>query len=591
MSFRLSFNTVSLVVILASFVFLLLACISSPVVKSFYLGHTASHTYGVFGYCSNNNQDCYTGYPIRLSSVHDDSTNWILSNSSRDTLAKIFILTPIALGFNFILLVLIVASHFGSRPVVLIGIAVNVISLILTIISCVVSILAYYPNLGWTGWILIGSAAANIISLIALILTLTVSNGDDDDSGSTFDNEDFGRFTNYNRIDDKFNHIQTSTFKTNSSLDDEFDYKPKESANTGGFTVYNNNNAGQVRTAANNGPSGAASAAVGAASAAVAGATVASASGPGSGRVVLPADRMANHGSLTSNSSSYFNKPQTANDFTQRDTYGYQPSPPPNTSTSAPGSAGTASGLPYPAGTPTTTTNDKNEYDSSVFEHHPEVEGHKPFTELDDDSDDADEEDVLVNNNRQAGGNGINDSDEDSDFTSVSQRAPNPQYYGSAYGQGYQPQQSQYAHVQQYAPMHQQQQFQQQQQQQPNPYRPMPPQQQYAPGPAYAGSNVSAPGSSYYSSQGQPSLMPYQQQQQQQAQQQRAAPTISDNVLSNNPDFQFSRKQQPKRKVNPGFVPVAARYNGAPLGQKNQNASALMGRGGGANSGPYSITR
>ena len=44
-----------------------------------------------------------------------------------------------------------------------------------------------------------------------------------------------------------------------------------------------------------------------------------------------------------------------------------------------------------------------------------------------------------------------------------------------------------------------------------------------------------------------------------QQQQQVRGPTISENVLNNNPDFQFSRGgQQQKRRVNPGFVPVAA---------------------------------
>lgn len=207
MSFRLSFNTISFVVILVSFVFLLLATISSPVVKAFKLGDTASHTYGVFGFCWNNDLDCFTGYPLSLSQVDDSTKNWLLLESSRDTLAKMFILTPIALGFNLILLVLIFVSHFGSRPVVIIAIVVNVIALILTIISCVISILSFYPNLGWTAWILIGSGAATIISIIGLVLTLLFGTDGDDDVGSTFENEDFGRFTNYNRIDDKFNQI------------------------------------------------------------------------------------------------------------------------------------------------------------------------------------------------------------------------------------------------------------------------------------------------------------------------------------------------------------------------------------------------
>ena len=72
-------------------------------------------------------------------------------------------------------------------------------------------------------------------------------------------------------------------------------------------------------------------------------------------------------------------------------------------------------------------------------------------------------------------------------------------------------------------------------------------------------------------------------------------PTISDNVLSNNPDFAFSRGGvlQQKRRVQPGFVPVASRYKG---NNSTNQASAMMGRGGGADapqvrSGPYGITR
>ena len=80
----------------------------------------------------------------------------------------------------------------------------------------------FYPYVTWVPWTLVAAGAITFISLILLILSLTVVGNDDDDDDndakSNFDNEDFGRFTNYSRIDDKFNHIQTSTFKTSNSL-------------------------------------------------------------------------------------------------------------------------------------------------------------------------------------------------------------------------------------------------------------------------------------------------------------------------------------------------------------------------------------
>ncbi|KAI5953996.1 hypothetical protein CANMA_004835 [Candida margitis] len=584
MGFRLSFNTGSLILILVSLVFLLLATISSPVVTTFNLGKTASYTYGVFGYCTDSNKDCSSAtYPITLSSVDDSSSNWTMSSSTRDTLAKIFIITPIALGFNFILLVLVVASHFGKRAIVLIALGVNIISLILTIISCIVTILAFYPNLAWTGWILIGSAAANLISLILLILTLTTLRNDDDNSEQEEDDDKhgFGTYNNYNKIDDKFNHIQTSTFKSPnsaSSIDNDYDYKPSYSNNTASFGTPANqgNNGSNTRY---NGH-----AAIAAASAAsLANSNVGANAQPGA-----PAQRTGTGtGSFTSNSSStYQMNPQTANDFTQINNAsggslvaggGYKPP---------------TGGAPYPT-TPGTANNSSSNaaFSRSVFEHHPQVDGHRPFTEMDDDFDD--EEDL------NAGRTNVivttNDSDDDSDFTSVSQRPPNPQYnnqYGPVPQQRQQhPQQqyqsNQYANSQQYQPLSQQMGLQSAPPQGhlhpsyqpiPNQYaQPPPPQQQQQP---YRPMNYAPP-------QPQPQQSGY------------SRPTISDSVLSNNPDFNFARgAPQQKRKVAPGFVPVAARYgNNNRGGATANNASALMGRSGAgstttqAKSGPYGVTR
>ncbi|KAI5957621.1 hypothetical protein KGF57_003315 [Candida theae] len=603
MGFRLSFNSASLILILASFVFLLLATISSPVVTTFNLGKTASYTYGVFGYCSNNNNDCSSAtYPLTLSSVNDSSSNWTMSGSTRDTLAKIFILTPIALGFNFILLVLVFASHFGSRAVVLIALGVNVVSAILTIISCIITILAFYPNLAWTGWILIGSAAANLVSIILLILTLTTLKNDDEEEdgdadADANDKHGFGTYNNYSRIDDKFNHIQASTFKSpnsTSSVDNDFDYKPaynsttsfgnpaSQGAHNGSNTRYNGH-------------------------AAIAAASAASLANSNHGQsraetgVPLAQRTGTGNGSIASNtSSSYQAKPQVANDFTQMNGRN-------NTSGSlvagASGGYKPTTGAPYPTtpGVPNSNNNSNAAFSRSVFEHHPQVDGHRPFTEMDDDFDD--EEDMSAGRANVIAR--TNDSDEDSDFTSVSQRPPNPQY-NNPYGPGPQqiqqlvPQQYQstpYTNSQQYQPLSQQVHTQGASPQghlHPS-YQPIP-NQYVSPAQQHQQQSQQYRPANYGPPHQQPQLQ--QQQQQPAPQSGHARPTISDNVLSNNPDFNFARGvQQQKRKVAPGFVPVAARYGNNNRTGPGSNASALMGRSSGgsagtqARSGPYGMTR
>ena len=250
MSFKAGYHTISFLFILVSFVFLLFATISYPVVDIFALSKTLDNKYGIFGSCLTSNSDnCIVGYPLDFTgSIKDNLSGYLFMNDTRTTLAKIFVLAPIALGFDLILLIVIFVIHFGSRVTVLIGIFVNVLATIATIITCVVVILCFYPYVTWVPWTLVAAGAITFISLILLILSLTVVGNDDDDDDndakSNFDNEDFGRFTNYSRIDDKFNHIQTSTFKTSNSLDNDYEYKPHNNNN-------NNNNATTATTTNN----------------------------------------------------------------------------------------------------------------------------------------------------------------------------------------------------------------------------------------------------------------------------------------------------------------------------------------------------
>jgi hypothetical protein len=556
MTIQVGFNLISVILTLVTFVFLLLATISTPVIDIFNLGKTAESTYGIFGTCQGTVCSKAT-YPVKLSEI-EPATTWLLANTTRDNLAKIFIVAPIALGFSFITFILLIASLFTSNTVVLVALVVNVISFITTTLIAVIVVLVFYPNVAWTGWILIGAAGGSLISLICLILQLTLNKEthSDDNSLSEFIDKDSasGFETPFGPMDNNAtsfggpvpNHYNDSS----SSFSKGFESKGSAPQSYNQFKLTQSNG-------------------------------------------VVGPQQPANETRTMSNSSAYYSNPQLANDFTQKQNYNQGSSvsvfdnfdsrsggsvikhpqmanPPRNYNPNAVPSDKMA-GLPYPANSvdPAYPLNH-----ASVFEHHPEVEGHKPFTELNDfDDDDV----VLQTSLQQAGPIDVgNNSDADSDFTSVSQRAINP-----SYNDGYQsvPQQK-YPHVQQFVPHFQQQQsplipqnsFQQQQ-------APMIPQQNN-----HFQQNSSQQ-NSFQQNNFQQQPVPQQFNQSSQHSQppaQHRGPTVSDTVLNNNPDFGVGGIGPSKRKLQNGFVPVANRMNNKP------NSASLMGRGGnGGRGGPY----
>ncbi|EGW33261.1 uncharacterized protein SPAPADRAFT_60601 [Spathaspora passalidarum NRRL Y-27907] len=514
-STRINF-IVAFILVLVAFVFLLLATISAPVVKTFELAKTTTHSFGVFGYCTLKDGTCSSAtYPLNLSDI-DGKANWLLSSSTRDTLAKIFILTPIALGFNFITMILLLACNFvaggESRSIVLITIVVNFITLLVTIISAIITVLVYHPFLQWTGWILIGSAAACLLSLIIITVSLTKLSSDDDldelvlevNERSSAEKERFDRlFGGKPPINTSYNDHSSST------MDNEFDYKT--------FKV--------STTSSGNGGMGAGS-----------GTTAVTAASA----VTLGQNRYNPYNKFTNSTDDYQQPPQVSSFSEQyaksNPSIGY--TTPQQDSTNA---------IPYPtsAGSYPTDSSAFSINHKSVFEHHPEVEGHKPFTELDDDFDDEE----LP---KTTGGHIPEDSDAESDFTSVSQRAPNPEYHQYSQGGGY--------YQQHYNNVHN---FQSDTGSQLQPQQPLisPQQQQYPVGYNRSGNYqpvpTTPPSAGYFP----PAPAPVQH-----VPPPQPRPTISDNVLNNNPDFAVGRMPN-KRKVAPGFVPVAARYaGGAPRG-------------------------
>lgn len=531
------FNTVSLILILISFVFLLLATISTPVVNTFNLASTSAYTYGALGFCSARRActSSSAGYPYDVGSV-EPRLDWLLDESTRNNLAKALIITPIAAGINLICFVFVLLSHFFSSGVIIFSIVINVIAFLITTVIAILVILMFHPYVSWTGWILIGSAAATLISIVFLFLALKLNpSGSEDESDvesvnemTTFDNKFGSGPSGFMPPTSNFNRTFNNNYNDNSSsISKDYEYKPTPINNKSNtmtsssiynsnpqlakdFTQHNNNSFGSKTDGSHyedaqvnfvNGPNT-----------------------PVSSHQQMAPSFVPNVATPTTNDLPESRIPQLP---------GHQ--------------------VPYPTNRPL----NKPPYtgaDISVFEHHPEVEGHRPFTELDDDLGPQPDSNPHYNHR----GSQASDLSDDSDFTSVSQRAPNPRY-----NQGYQGYQPDYFQQQQFQTYPQQQPFQPQFQQVPPPMM----NQQMPPAPM---------NQAYFSPAPQP--------------QRFAAPrpqvTASDNALANNPDFALGMGARKKPGMNkPGLGPSRMGIPG--LGTPGMKRP--QGQGGPGRGGPYGM--
>lgn len=545
------FTSVSLVLLVVAFAFLILGVVTLPISSSLKLGSTPDYTFGIFGYCHKGK--CSSSlYPVSFGDI-DKNENWLLTASTRNTLSKGFIISPISCGLVFLALIFTSASLFVQHSLIKIfSLVFGFISFVALTVTGVFVVLVFHPHVAWTGWILIAAAALALAALPCLFFSIGVK-----ESVSQDDESENSAFGGYGKIDNDTSFTSTTLMKQNSDSKVQF--------NGPVTTAYGENASSFSNEYSYRGMTG------------------------GGGYDVTKND---------SQTSLFNSKPNDAKDFTKQ-----RPTAPslnlngsttsfygdlkmnmhevPRTPISAkqkmaphlvPNSAVTSNShlpdntaLPYPPSESAITRLDSAKY--GVFDHHPEVEGHKPFTELDDSELNDQESETLPQ---------PQDSDDDSDFTSISQRPPNvdfPGYYQQA------PQHQPYAqHYQQPYP-------QQAYQIRPNLSEPIQLPQQSS----YYGSDGSSANRGYYQQpQGQRPPQPPQHYQQfaPQGYGGRSAPfqprpvpqskphgpTISDSVLNNNPDFALGAGGRRK------FVPVAARNNAS-----NRPARS------GARDGPYGM--
>lgn len=521
------FSIIAALLLLIALVFLILANVSSPVSDALKVASHNEYNYGIFGYCRRGT--CPGGtYPVNFGHI-DISADWLFGADTRNTLSKAFIVGPIAAGLVFLALVFtVVLIFFDTSLVVILAIVLTVIAFLALAVIAIMIVLVFHPYVAWTGWILIAAAALVLIAIPLLILSIRVHpKHDEDDEDET---ESKSNFVAYNKIDSSgtlgfagpaiggvrpqpaytFNNLKTDTTNDDeSSFMKDLSYR----GTTRGYTAKDDSLVSlydsQPRTANDvtkpgltNFPNG-------------------------SGSYYEDASVNINNGPSTPVSA----KQKMAPTFV------------PNVAVKSDENGRTNDGgLPYPASERgSVALNNSQKY--GVFDHHPNVEGHQPFTEL---GDELPEHQDL-------------DNDDGSDFTSISQRQPNVAYNQAGPGavatgnvtaaqagpnagyrpvahQAYHPQQiqqpQQYPNVSQYQP-HYQQNYQQGFQ---------PPSQQLS---FYGSEAQQSRGAAYqghYGSGG----GGY-------AQARPSKPTVSDNVLSNNPNFAVGGMAKRKQYGNPAF--------------------------------------
>ncbi|OBA24137.1 pali-domain-containing protein [Metschnikowia bicuspidata var. bicuspidata NRRL YB-4993] len=532
-------TSISSFLLAVALAFLILSNVSTPVSSGLHLAASLSYTYGIFGYCDGDLCPS-AAYPVLFGDVDTDSS-WFFGSATRNTLSKTFIVAPIAAGFTFLAFVFTFLSLFvHASALKILSLVFSVVALVSSALIAVMAVLVFHPHVEWVGWLLVAAAGCCLVAAPLLFLSIGVREDHDADSdvdqyaGHTFGDisnmDPPGRYSAGSLNDIKENSYGYAVDPLGSSK--EFSYRgPNTNEYPADRTDSLNksllealpktaNDVTKPRPYMANGP----------------GASINSfqnnahlgtnAQGPGSSANSLQQNAYSSLNIQSGPSTPIASKRQLAPNVVPSEGMTYnieQPGVMP----------------PYPQKDHAPSIYSLHNY--GVFDHHPTVEGHRPFTEAQDVDEAAERASVTLEIHA--------DSDNESDFTSVSQRPPNESYVvprvspqrmqQQSYQQGMPPQAFQVPQGQ--LPARPQNQYASHVPPQPGPG------QSYAPraqGPGYGqpGQSYAQPGQNF----GQPQM-------------QAAAPrpvtraTISDNALSNNPDFAIGFSGRKKQVGRPGY--------------------------------------
>lgn len=163
------------VLLAAAFGLLLMSVLSTPIIKAIPLGEYVGVTFGVFGYCLNNNAKCSPfeiGYDDGLAAaLAEKNANFDLPSSARHTLSTILIIHPVAALVTLIMFGMSVAAHFHSPShsarYLLIVFIVGLLNFVVCLLAFLVDVLLFVPHMAWGSYLVL--AATILVALSGLV--------------------------------------------------------------------------------------------------------------------------------------------------------------------------------------------------------------------------------------------------------------------------------------------------------------------------------------------------------------------------------------------------------------------------------------
>lgn len=137
--------------------------------------------YGVFGYCETAKKECrtpsanYKAYEIQQKYKKHES-DWKLGLNARKTLSELLIVVPVAAGLVFLNLIgsslnIITKSrdiNENERFIFvqfIVSIIISFLAFAASAMSCIVVFLLFYPHINWPAWVLIPAAVLSLVCL------------------------------------------------------------------------------------------------------------------------------------------------------------------------------------------------------------------------------------------------------------------------------------------------------------------------------------------------------------------------------------------------------------------------------------------
>lgn len=164
------------ILLAAAFAMLLLSVLSTPIIKAIPLGTVDGYSFGVFGWCHENNKICsgieigYDGGAFKNQQTNGGD-NFDLPVPARSTLSAILIVHPVAALFTLIMLIMAIVAHTHSAShssrYLLVLFIFGILTFLVCLLAFLIDVLLFVPHMAWGSYIVLASTV--LVALSGLV--------------------------------------------------------------------------------------------------------------------------------------------------------------------------------------------------------------------------------------------------------------------------------------------------------------------------------------------------------------------------------------------------------------------------------------